>query len=181
MRRLHTALYGAELLGWALWLGALVSLALAAPLIFQVVPSRDLAGRVFGAILARLFPLIYVAAGLQLVAGLARDRGQWARHAAVAAVLAIAAYGGVIVMGEMTRIQGSLPGPIETLPLDGGPRARFNALHKLSERLMGVDALLGLVLLPLLVASRPRRLTLEVQPGQVVGCEVDGQRTEAVV
>jgi hypothetical protein len=181
VRRSHSILFGVEMLGWALWLGGLVSLALAAPLIFQLIPSRDLAGRVFGAMLTRLFPLIYVAAGGQLAAALLRDRRGWLKHVLVAVVLAIAAYSGIVVMGEMTQIQASLPGPIETLPLDDGPRARFDALHKLSERLMGVDAFLGLVLLPLIVASRPRRLPLEVQPGKVLGGQVERHRAEAVV
>lgn len=181
MRRSHSFLFGLELLGWALWLGGLVLLAIAAPLIFQIIPSRDLAGRVFGAMLARLFPLIYVTAGAQFAAGLLRDRSGWLKHALVAAVLAIAAYSGIVVMGEMTQIQASLPGPIETLPLDDGPRARFDKLHKLSERLMGVDAVLGLVLLPLIVASRPRRSKPEVQAAEILGEQVERQRAEAVV
>jgi hypothetical protein len=85
------------------------------------------------------------------------------------------------VMGEMTQIQATLSGPIETLPIGEGPRARFDSLHKLSERLMGVAAMLGLLLLPLIVASRPRRLSFEVEPGQVVGRQLDGERAQAVV
>jgi hypothetical protein len=178
MRR---ALFGVELLGWALWFGGLVLLALSAPLIFQIIPSRDLAGRVFGAMLGRLLPLIYVAGGAQLLAGLVRAPRDWPKHAVVAGVLAIAGYTGLVVMGEMTQIQASLPGPIETLPLDQGPRGRFDALHKLSERLMGITALLGLVLVPLLVATRPRTSPLQVEPGDLVGREVERRGAEAVV
>ena len=181
MKRLGVTLFAVEITGWALWFGGLVLLALSAPVIFQIIPSRDLAGRVFGAMLARLFPLIYVAGGAQLLAGAARSPRAWPKHALVGAVLVIGAYTGVVVMGEMTQIQGSLPGPIETLPLDQGSRARFDALHKLSERLMGVDALLGLLLIPLLVASRPRTSPLEVDPGHLVGRELERRGAEAVV
>jgi hypothetical protein len=152
-----------EVLAFALWLGAMVAIALAAPVVFQVVPSRDLAGRVFGGILARLFPLIYVCGAAILIAGVLQlagrtrmSRGELARYGLVVAMLAIAVYTGVVILGEMQTIQASLPGPIETLPLDSGPRARFDSLHKLSERLMGVDVVLALVLLPLLLSNRQR-------------------------
>lgn len=181
MSRARSSLFGVEVLGWALWFGGLVAIALAAPLIFQVVPSRDLAGRVFGGILARFFPLLYVAAGAQLLAGMAHSRGAWLKHALTAAVLAIAAYTNLAVMGEMTQIQAALPGPIETLPVGEGPRARFDQLHKLSERLMGLAAVLGLLLLPLIVRSRPLPSALEVQPGSFVGRQVEGERAKAVV
>ena len=159
--RLQRTLLGVELLAYALWLGGMVAIALTAPVVFQVVPSRDLAGRVFGGVLARLFPLIYLCAGLMLVAGavqLARARRltrvELARYGLVLAMLAIALYAGVAVLGEMRTIQASLPAPIETLPLEGGPRARFDSLHSLSERLMGLDVLLALALLPLMVDRR---------------------------
>src|SRR5262245_28831856 len=159
--RLQRTLFGVELLAYALWLGGMVAIALTAPVVFQVVPSRDLAGRVFGGVLARLFPLIYLCAGLMLAAGalqLARARRlrrvELARYGLVLAMLAIALYIGVGVLGEMRTIQASLPGPIETLPLENGQRARFDALHQLSERLMGFDVLLALALLPFLVDRR---------------------------
>jgi formate hydrogenlyase subunit 4 len=159
--RLQRTLFGVELLAYALWLGGMVAIALTAPVVFQFVPSRDLAGRVFGGVLARLFPLIYVCAGLMLAAGavqLARARRltrvELARYGLVLAMLAIALYTGVAVLGEMRTIQASLPGPIETLPLEDAQRARFDSLHRLSERLMGVDVLLALALLPLLADRR---------------------------
>jgi len=161
--RLARALFGVELLAYALWLGGMVAIALTAPVVFQVVPSRDLAGRVFGGVLARLFPLIYLCAGLMLVAGAVQlgrarrlTRLEAARYGLVLVMLAVALYTGVAVLGEMRAIQAALPGPIETLPLDDGPRARFDSLHKRSERLMGLDVALALALLPLLVDRRAR-------------------------
>jgi hypothetical protein len=159
--RLQRTLFGVELLAYALWLGGMVAIALTAPVVFQVVPSRDLAGRVFGGVLERLFPLIYLCAGLMLAAGavqLARARRltrvELARYGLVLAMLAIALYTGVAVLGEMRAIQASLSAPIETLSLTDGPRARFDSLHKLSERLMGIDVLLALALLPLIADRR---------------------------
>jgi formate hydrogenlyase subunit 4 len=159
--RLARALFGVEVLAYALWLGGMVAIALTAPVVFQVVPSRDLAGRVFGGVLARLFPLIYVCGALILVAGAvhvararALTRSSLARYGLVAVMLAVAVYTGVVVLGEMQTIQAALPGPIESLPLDAGARARFDSLHKLSERLMGLDVVLALLLLPLLLSRR---------------------------
>src|SRR5205809_7397199 len=100
--RLARTLFGVEVLAYALWLGGMVAIALTAPVVFQVVPSRDLAGRVFGGVLERLFPLIYVCAALLLAAGavqLARARRatpvELARYGMVVVLLAIAVYIGV--------------------------------------------------------------------------------------
>ena len=165
MRLLTRTLFGVEVLAWAVWLGGMVVLAIAAPIIFQTITSRDLAGRVFGAMLSRFFPIAYVCGALILSAGALRlatnrrmGRLEYARYGIVMAMLVIVLYIGIGVLGEMATIQASLPGPIETLPLDSGPRARFDQLHKLSERLMGVDVILGLILLPLLLErGRPSR------------------------
>jgi hypothetical protein len=123
-----------------------------------------MAGRVFGEILARLFPLIYVCGLLLLGAGAARalrlgrvDRLDLAAQAVLLVMLVLALYTGLFVLGEMRSIQAALPGPIETLPLDAPLRYRFDELHRLSERLMGLDVLLGLALLPILVARRASR------------------------
>jgi hypothetical protein len=168
VRRFTAALFGIEVLAFAVWLGTLVALALAAPAIFQTVPSRDLAGRVFGNVLARLFPLIYGCGAMLLFAGLVRDaiggrisRAAAARIGLTGIMLALAMYAGIVVYGEMRQIQASLPAPIETLPIDSGPRARFDTLHKLSERLMGVNALLALALLPFLLRGAPVEGTAE--------------------
>ena len=163
MRRFLRGLTGVEVLAWAVWLGGMIVIAIAAPVIFQTIGSRDLAGRVFGAILSRFFPIAYACGSLILIAGVVRfaalrrfNRTEIGRYAVVIVMLAIALYIGVVVLGEMAGIQASLPGPIESLPLDSGPRARFDQLHKLSERLMGIDVILGLILLPLLlVRERP--------------------------
>jgi hypothetical protein len=154
-------LFGLELLAWALWLGGMVAIALVAPVLFQQIGSRDLAGRVFGGVLARLFPLVYVCAVTLLGAGAVRlvrighvTRLDVARYGLALLMLAIAGYVGVAVLGEMQVIQAGMAGPIETLPTTAPERLRFNDLHKLSERLMGVDVALGLLLLPLLLARR---------------------------
>ena len=155
-------LFGVELLAWGLWLGGMVAIALVAPVIFQQIGSRDLAGRVFGAVLGRLFPMVYVCALALLGAGAIRlvrigtvSRLDAARYGLAFAMLAIAGYVGVAVLGEMQVIQAGLPAPIESLPPSMAERVRFNELHKLSERLMGLDVVLGVILLPLLLARLP--------------------------
>lgn len=158
--RLERAAFGVEVLAYALWMGGMVAIALLAPAIFREVPSRDLAGRAFGSALGRLFPLIYLCAGALLASGgllwlrHGLRRVEVARYGLVLVMLLLAGYIGVVVLGEMQAIQAALPAPIETLAIDSGPRARFDSLHKLSERLMGLDVALGLLLLPLLIARR---------------------------
>lgn len=161
MRRLASVLHGVELLAWALWLGGIVALAIAAPALFQTIDSRDVAGRAFGAMLARLFPLMYACAAALLLAGVVgiavTRRVGWvevARYGLVVVMLGLAAYAGTVVLTEMQTLQASLPAPIETLPLESDARMRFDRLHKLSERLVGLDALLGIALLPLLMVRR---------------------------
>ena len=155
---LRAVLFPVEVLAYALWEGGMVALALVAPVVFQVVPSRDLAGRVFGGILGQLFPLIYACGAAILLSGLIQRRFghvEIVRYVLVALMLAVALYTGIVVVGEMNGIQAALPAPIEALPLDSPPRARFDDLHRLSERLIGADVGLGLVLLPYLVRRRP--------------------------
>src|SRR5947208_2833355 len=101
--RLGRTLFGIEVLAYALWLGGMVAIALTAPVVFQLIGSRDLAGRVFGAILARLFPLIYlcglvilVSGGIQLARCRSLGRLGLARYGLVLAMLAVAVYTGTV-------------------------------------------------------------------------------------
>jgi hypothetical protein len=141
----------------------MVAIALVAPALFQQIGSRDLAGRVFGAVLERLFPLTYACALLLLAAGAVRlvrlrqvEKLDLARYGLPLLMLAIAGYTGLVVLREMQALQATLPAPIETLATTDPLRVRFDALHKLSERLMALDVGLGVVLLPLLLARRAR-------------------------
>lgn len=142
------------------WLGGMIVLgALVAPATFQVLQAsapetgRALAGELFGVVLARFHYIAYGAAALLLVTMAAmallgpRPRGLALRFAIVAAMLGVALYSGVIVLGNINATQravGTLP---SKLPQGDPRRTRFDELHTLSTRLMMVNVIGALVLL----------------------------------
>jgi hypothetical protein len=146
-------------LALAVWLGGMTILgALVAPTVFQVLQTADpasgraLAGAAFGTMVARFHLVSYGCGALLLITLIAmallgpRPKGFAIRCALVAAMLGVAAYSGVAVLGEIDAIQrqiGTLP---SHLP-DGDPRrVRFDDLHRLSERLMMVNLIAALAL-----------------------------------
>lgn len=166
----------AYVLALAVWTGGMIILgAIAAPAIFQVLPmhepeaGRALAGATFGEIIARFHYVAYAAGGVMLAAlGAMALLGPRPRHlairmAVIAGMLAVAIYSGVVVLGEIDGIQrelatttsstgaGSTPVLRTILPsqlaVDDRRRLRFDALHRLSERLMMIDIAGALVLL----------------------------------
>ena len=147
-------------LALVVWLGGMVLLgAIVAPTTFQVlqagdpVSGRELAGALFGSTLARFHYLAYGAGGL-LILTLAAMRILGPKPAAYAvrtliimAMLGVAVYSGVIVLGRIDRIQrdaGILP---SRLPSGDVRRVEFDALHALSTQLMIVNIAGALILL----------------------------------
>jgi hypothetical protein len=147
-------------LALAVWLGGMTILgAVVAPTIFQTLQTADadsgraLAGLAFGAIVARFHYVAYGCGILLLVMLIVmRLLGPRPKHVAVrcgivAAMLCVAAYSGVVVLGEIDAIQrevGTLP---SRLPDTDPRRVRFDALHQLSTRLMMVNLVAALALL----------------------------------
>jgi hypothetical protein len=147
-------------LALAVWLGGMAILgAVVAPALFQTLPAADagsgraLAGLAFGEILARFHYVAYGCGVLLLVmliviALLGPRPKQFAiRCGIVTGMLLVAAYSGVVVLGEIDSIQrevGTLP---SHLPETDPRRVRFNELHQLSTRLMMVDLIGALALL----------------------------------
>jgi uncharacterized membrane protein len=153
------ALRYAYVLALVVWLGGMVLLgAIVAPTTFQVLQAsapetgRALAGDLFGAVLARFHYVAY-AAGAVLFVSMAlmgllgpRPAAFFARLAIIAVMIAVALYSGVIVLGEIDRIQaaaGTLP---SQLGVTDPRRLRFDQLHQLSTRLMTFNVLAALVL-----------------------------------
>jgi hypothetical protein len=147
-------------LALAVWLGGMAILgALVAPTIFQTLQAADpdtgraLAGLAFGAILTRFHYLAY-GCGLLILVMLVviallgpRPKHFAIRCGIVSGMLLVAAYSGVIVLGEIDAIQrevGTLP---SRLPAGDPRRVRFDELHQLSTRLMMVDLLGAFALL----------------------------------
>lgn len=147
-------------LALVVWLGGIVVLgAIVAPTTFQVLQAtepdtgRELGGAVFGAIIAR-FHYVQYAAGAALLlsmAGMAmlgpRPRATALRAGLVAVMLAIAAYSGVIVLGEIDAVQRETGGLTSRLAGDDPRRVRFDGLHSLSTNLMMINMAGALLLL----------------------------------
>jgi uncharacterized membrane protein len=157
----------AYVLALATWLGGMIVLgAIVAPATFQVLPlhepesGRAIAGALFGSFLYRFHYLAY-AAGVVLVLTLVamallgpRPRQFAVRTAIAAAMLAVALYSGLVVLGEIDGIQRELANLSASaavlpsqLPADDARRLRFDHLHRFSTRLMMANVLGALVLL----------------------------------
>lgn len=165
------------MLALAVWLGGMIVLgAVVAPALFSAlgaldpVSGRVFAGEGFGAILRRFHYVAYASGGILLVSLSAmallgpRPRSFAIRTAIVAVMLAVAAYSGVLVLGEIDTIQqdveASSPAPQSggttvaarhrlpsSLAATDPRRIRFDQLHLLSTRLMMFNIVAGLVLL----------------------------------
>jgi hypothetical protein len=154
------ALRYAYVLALVLWLGGMAAAGLiAAPTIFAVLESwnpttgRVLAGDVFGAILARMNTVAYVAA-LVMFAVLTvqrllgpRPRSYGVRVALIAAMLASTVYSGMVIASRIDELQATVTGPMNQLPADDPRRVEFDHLHQLSTSLAMVTIVGGLILL----------------------------------
>jgi uncharacterized membrane protein len=147
-------------LALVVWLGGMIVLgAVVAPTIFQVLQAtepatgRALAGEAFGAMIARFHYVSYAAGGVLLVSLIAmallgpRPPRFAVRSCLVSAMLAVAVYSGVGVLGEIDRIQAAVGTLPSRLAPDDARRVRFDALHVRSTRLMSLNVVLALVLL----------------------------------
>jgi len=136
-------------LALVVWLGGMVVLgAIVAPTTFEVLQAsapddgRALAGAVFGTTLARFHYVAY-GCGLLILLSLAvmallgpRPGGFAVRVAITTLMLGVAAYSGIVVLGEIDGIQRAAGTLLSHLSADDGRRLRFEALHQLSTRLM---------------------------------------------
>jgi hypothetical protein len=131
----------------AVWVGATVLVGAAAPVIFRTIPSRDLAGMVFGSILRKLESLQHGLSAV-LVIGIFHAvgrEGQIAGRSAVTAIgsfLAIATnvYLSMVLRPKMTYYRGQA-GSFDEIPEENPWRKKFNVLHRRATRVTG----LGLV------------------------------------
>jgi uncharacterized membrane protein len=144
-------------LALALWVGGTLVAVLAAPAIFRTVPSRDLAGAVFGEILRR-FEAVKQVLSLILVLGvfvnLERGAGLSGRSVAcsVSIFLAIATnvYLAMVVRPRLNYLRmkvGSFDAPAPEDPW----KVRFDRLHRRSSAILLLGwaaASAGLVLAP---------------------------------
>jgi uncharacterized membrane protein len=144
-------------LALALWVGGTLVVVLAAPAIFRSVPSRDLAGAVFGEILRR-FEVVKQALSLILVlavfVNLERGLGLGGRSAAstVSIFVAVATnlYLAMVVRPRLNYLRMKV-GSFDAAAPEDVWRIRFGRLHRRSSAILLLGwaaAAVGLVLGP---------------------------------
>jgi len=142
------------------WLGGMIVLgAIVAPTTFQILQAtepatgRELAGEVFGAIIAKFHYIAYAAGAVLLLSLSAmavlgpRPKQYAVRSALIAVTLGISLYSGLIVLSSIDTIQQDAGGPVSRLQADDARRIRFDQLHLLSTRLMMLNMAGALILL----------------------------------
>jgi Mn2+/Fe2+ NRAMP family transporter len=122
----------------ALWVGGTLVVVMAAPLLFRELPSRDLAGRIFGELLRRfeaakhvLSLLLVLAVFVQLEITRALGGSSFVMGIGIFLAVATNVYLAMVVrprLGYMRMKTGSFD---EALPEDPW-RVRFNRLHRRS-------------------------------------------------
>jgi len=141
----------------AVWVGGTLVVVLAAPVIFRQIPSRDVAGAVFGEILRRFEAVKHVLSLALVIAVFATlETGVRPTGAALAAAIAIFVaiatnvYLAMVLRPRMKYFQMKV-GSFDSAAADDPWRARFDRLHRRGTRvtmLGAAAALVGLVLWP---------------------------------
>ena len=147
-------------LGLAGWLGGMSTAGLVvAPVTFGVLQDwnpttgRVLAGQVFGAVLARLHLVAYVAAAIMMLALTIqrilgpRPHPYGLRMALIGVMLAATAYSGAILAPQIDRLQAEVNGPMNQLPDEDPRRVAFDRAHQWSTSLVTATIAGGLILL----------------------------------
>jgi hypothetical protein len=146
-------------LALVMWLGGMsVAGLVVAPTTFSVLeawnPStgRVLAGDVFGAVLARVSLVGYIAGALMFVVLTVlrllgpRPRSYGIRVAVIAAMLALTFYSDRIAGPRIDELQSQVSGPMNQLPATDARRIEFDRLHSLSTSLIVAAMFGGLML-----------------------------------
>lgn len=133
------------LLSLAVWLGSMVFFGAAvAPSAFKVLPSRDLAGQLVNAVIARLYVISYASGAVMALSLLIGRFPQWLpKLGVVAAMLLCIGIADQVVAKKMENLRGRM-GPVEQAPAE--LRAEFNRYHKASTTLVSLAMLGGVVL-----------------------------------
>jgi hypothetical protein len=141
-----------------LWTGMVLGFALLmAPLLFSILPSRDLAGLIAGKVVARLDLAAWVAFGaaILLVQGSRwmmelRDPDVlgplrlWGAAAVLALLMCFTS--GFIISPKLRTIRARMDAPVENFAPDHPDRRAYQRAHGISRQLMGLRLVLALAL-----------------------------------
>jgi hypothetical protein len=137
-----------------LWAGAALGFGVfSAPVLFRELPSRDLAGRVAGLIVARLDWAAWAAFGLASLSWGGRWAAEveedligptrlWSAGLLVALLMCLAS--SFIVTPKVQEIRARIHAPIESLASDAPDRVSYQKAHGLSRNLFFLRILLAL-------------------------------------
>jgi hypothetical protein len=141
----------------ALWVGGTLVVVMAAPVFFRRVPSRDLAGEIFGELLRRFEAVKHVLSLLLVIAVFVRLEQQRelagaGAAAAIAIFLAVATnvYLAMVLRPRLNYFRMKV-GSFDTAAPDDPFRLRFDRLHRRSSRILvlgWIAAAVALVLGP---------------------------------
>jgi hypothetical protein len=149
----------AYLTALAVWVGGLVALGVAAPVLFETLQERlpdtgrALAGAAFGEVLGRFHMWIYGCAAVMTLSLVAmaligpRPRPYAGRLLVIGAMVAMAWVAGGPVRERIDRMRSEAEVPVATLPDSDPRRVSFSRLHGLSNVLMLGGVIGGLALL----------------------------------
>jgi hypothetical protein len=122
----------------ALWVGGTLLVVLAGPVVFRELPSRDLAGRVFGEILRRfeavkhaLSLLMVLCVFLQLEQTRAISGRSFAAAAGIFVAVATNVYLSMVVRPRMAYCRLKV-GSFDSAPAEDPWKVRFDRLHRRS-------------------------------------------------
>ena len=129
-------------LSLALWVGGTLVVVMAAPVLFRRIPSRDLAGEIFGEILRRFEAVKHVLSLLLVIAVFVRLEQQRelagaSAAAAIAIFLAVATnvYLAMVLRPRLNYFRMKV-GSFDTAAPDDPFRLRFDGLHRRSSRIL---------------------------------------------
>lgn len=137
-----------------LWAGAALGFGLLAPLLFRELPSRDLAGRIAGLMVARLDWAAWGAFGLAGILSwgtrwLAEMKEEvigplrlWSAAWLVALVMCLAS--SAVVTPKLGEIRARMGAPVDTLAPANPDRVAYDKAHGLSRQLFFLRILLAL-------------------------------------
>jgi hypothetical protein len=152
-----------------LWAGAALGFGIfSAPVFFQELPSRDVAGRIAGLIIGRLDVAAWITFGLASLSWAGRWMAEvqediigplrlWSSALLVALLMCLAST--FIVTPKVRGIRARINAPIESLAPDAADRVAYNKAHSLSRNLFFLRILLAVGLaatVGLLPSAGPR-------------------------